>query len=171
PISPRSAIRREGQLWRPPPSPAQHAASAPRLRAERPGRVLIQTTDPSHPVLVAMASGDRDAFYAAEWAQRESAALPPFARLAAVILASRNEQAVNKFADELAGLAPEARGVQVWGPAPAPLAMIRGQTRLRFAVHAERTVNLQAFLRAWLGDVKLPASIAMTIDIDPLSFL
>jgi primosomal protein N' (replication factor Y) len=148
-----------------------HQVSGRAGRAERPGRVLIQTTDPSHPVLVAMASGDRDAFYAAEWAKRESAALPPFARLAAVILASRNEQAVNKFADELAGLAPEARGVQVWGPAPAPLAMIRGQTRLRFAVHAERTVNLQAFLRAWLGDVKLPASIAMTIDIDPLSFL
>ncbi len=140
-------------------------------RALRPGRVLIQTTDPTHPVLTAMASGDRDAFYAAEWAKREAADLPPFARLAAVILSSRNAQAVSSFAEELAGLAPQARGVHVWGPAPAPLAVIRGQTRLRFAVHADKSVNLQAFLRAWLADVKLPSSIAMTIDIDPVSFL
>jgi primosomal protein N' (replication factor Y) len=140
-------------------------------RALRPGRVLIQTTDPGHPVLTAMASGDRDAFYAAEWAKREAADLPPFARLAAVILSSRNEQLVHAFGDDLSGLAPQARGVQVWGPAPAPLAVIRGQTRLRFAVHADKTVNLQAFLRAWLADVKVPASVDMTIDIDPLSFL
>ncbi len=140
-------------------------------RAQRPGRVLIQTTDPRHPVLVAMASGNRDAFYAAEWTRREAADLPPFARLAAVILSSRNEQLVHSFGEELAGLAPDARGVQVWGPAPAPLSMIRGQTRLRFAVHASKNVNLQAFLRAWLGQVKVPGAVSMSVDIDPVSFL
>jgi primosomal protein N' (replication factor Y) (superfamily II helicase) len=140
-------------------------------RALRPGRVLIQTTDPTHPVLTAMASGNRDAFYAAEWAKREAADLPPFARLAAVILSSRNEELVHSFGEDLAGLVPQARGVQVWGPAPAPLSMIRGQTRLRFAVHADKSVNIQAFLRAWLGQVKVPGVISMDIDIDPLSFL
>jgi primosomal protein N' (replication factor Y) len=140
-------------------------------RALRPGRVLIQTTDPTHPVLMAMASGNRDAFYAAEWAKREAADLPPFARLAAVILSSRNEELVHSFGEDLAGLVPQARGVQVWGPAPAPLSMIRGQTRLRFAVHADKSVNIQAFLRAWLGQVKVPGVVSMDIDIDPLSFL
>jgi primosomal protein N' (replication factor Y) len=140
-------------------------------RAQRPGRVLIQTTDPTHPVLTAMASGNRDAFYAAEWAKREAAELPPFARLAAVILSSRNEELVHSFGEDLAGLVPQARGVQVWGPAPAPLSMIRGQTRLRFAVHADKSVNIQAFLRAWLGQVKVPGVVSMDIDIDPLSFL
>ena len=148
-----------------------HQVSGRAGRAERPGRVLIQTTDPSHPVLVAMASGDRDAFYAAEWAKRESAALPPFARLAAVILASRNEQAVNKFADELAGLAPEARGVQVWGPAPAPLAMLRGRHRQRLLVHAQRTVELQAILREWLGSLNFPRGVRIGVDVDPYSFM
>lgn len=140
-------------------------------RALRPGRVLIQTTDPTHPVLAAMASGNRDAFYAAEWAKREAAELPPFARLAAVILSSRDEKLVHAFGEDLAADAPQVQGVHVWGPAPAPLAMIRGQTRLRFAIHAGKTISLQAYLRAWLADVKVPASVSMTIDIDPLSFL
>jgi primosomal protein N' (replication factor Y) len=122
-------------------------------------------------VLAAMASGNRDAVYAAEWAKREAAELPPFARLAAVILSSRDEKLVHAFGEDLAADAPQVQGVHVWGPAPAPLAMIRGQTRLRFAIHAGKTISLQAYLRAWLADVKVPASVSMTIDIDPLSFL
>ncbi|MEQ1753433.1 MAG: primosomal protein N' [Micropepsaceae bacterium] len=140
-------------------------------RATRPGRVLIQTVDPTHPVLVAMASGDRDAFYAAEWAKRENAGLPPFSRMAAIILTSRNEPMVTQAGEALAAAVPAAKGVVVWGPAPAPLSMIRGQTRLRLAVHADRNVNLQAFLRAWLEPIKLPSSVSMSIDVDPQSFL
>jgi primosomal protein N' (replication factor Y) len=67
--------------------------------------------------------------------------------------------------------APVANGVSVWGPAPAPLAMIRGQSRMRIAIHAERTVNVQAFLRAWLEKPKLPPGIGLSLDIDPQSFL
>lgn len=140
-------------------------------RATRPGRVLIQTADPAHPVLKAMASGDRDAFYAAEWSKRESAGLPPFSRMAAIILSSRNEPAVTEVGEAIAACAPATTGVAVWGPAPAPLSMIRGHTRLRLAVHADRSVNLQAYLRAWLGPVKLPAAVSMSIDVDPQSFL
>lgn len=140
-------------------------------RAERPGRVLIQTTAPDHPVLVAMASGDREAFYAAEWAKRETSGLPPFGRLAAIILSSRNEKLVAEFGEALAAAVPNAKGVQVWGPAPAPLALIRGQTRMRLAVHAERSVNIQAYIRAWMDAVKVPSAISLNIDIDPQSFL
>jgi primosomal protein N' (replication factor Y) len=122
-------------------------------------------------VLKAIASGRRDAFYAAEWGKREAAGLPPFGRLAALILSGRKEPQVHEAGETLAACAPNAKGVQVWGPAPAPLAMIRGQTRLRLAVHADRTVNLQAYLRAWLDPVKLPSSVALTIDVDPQSFL
>ena len=140
-------------------------------RAARPGRVMIQTIDPTHSVLKAMASGERDAFYAAEWAKRESARLPPFSRMAAIILTSRNEAHVTEAGEILASTAPQAKGVVVWGPAPAPLSVIRGQTRLRMAVHADRSVNLQAFLRAWLNPIKLRGSVSMTIDVDPQSFL
>ncbi len=148
-----------------------HQVSGRAGRADRPGRVLIQTSDPSHPVLKAIASGDRDAFYAVEWGKREAAGLPPFGRLAALILSGRKEALVHEAGEALAASAPNAKGVQVWGPAPAPLAVIRGQTRLRLAVHADRSVNLQAYLRAWLDPVKLPGAVSMTIDVDPQSFL
>ncbi len=148
-----------------------HQVSGRAGRAERPGRVLIQTSDPTHPVLKAMASGDRDAFYAAEWAKREHAGLPPFGRLAAIILSSRNEKLVTQTGEALAACVPNAKGVQVWGPAPAPLALIRGQTRLRLAVHADRAVNIQAYIRAWLDPVKIPSAVSLSIDIDPQSFL
>ena len=148
-----------------------HQVSGRAGRAERPGRVLIQTSDPTHAVLRAMASGDRDAFYAAEWAKREHAGLPPFGRLAAIILSSRNEKLVTQTGEALAACVPNAKGVQVWGPAPAPLALIRGQTRLRLAVHADRQVNIQAYIRAWLDPVKIPSAVSLSIDIDPQSFL
>jgi primosomal protein N' (replication factor Y) len=133
--------------------------------------VLIQTSDVHHSVLKAMASGDRDAFYAAEWAKRENASLPPFSRMAAIILSSRSEPAVTEVGEALAAAVPAANGVVVWGPAPAPLSMIRGQTRLRLAVHADRNVNLQAFLRAWLDQVKVPSAVSLSVDVDPQSFL
>ena len=148
-----------------------HQVSGRAGRAERPGRVLIQTSDPTHAVLQAIASGNRDAFYAVEWGKREAAGLPPFGRLAALILSGRKEQQVHEAGEMLASTAPDAKGVQVWGPAPAPLALIRGQTRQRLAVHADRSVNIQAYLRAWLDQVKLPGSVSLTVDIDPQSFL
>lgn len=148
-----------------------HQVSGRAGRADRPGRVLIQTSDPTHQVLKAIASGDRDAFYAAEWGKREAAGLPPFGRMAALILSGRKEQQVHDAGEMLAETAPNAKGVQVWGPAPAPLAVIRGHTRLRLAVHADRSVNLQAYLHAWLDPVKLPSSVSLTIDVDPQSFL
>ena len=148
-----------------------HQVSGRAGRANRPGRVLIQTIDVNHPVLKAMASGDRDAFYAAEWAKRENAGLPPFGRLAAIILSGRNEKQVAEIGELLAATSPNAKGVQVWGPAPAPLAMIRGQSRLRLAVHADRSVHIQAYIRAWLDPVKIPSAVSLTIDVDPQSFL
>jgi primosomal protein N' (replication factor Y) len=148
-----------------------HQVSGRAGRADRPGRVLIQTSDPNHQVLKAIASGKRDAFYAVEWGKREVAGLPPFGRMAALILSGRKEEQVHDIGEQLAASAPNAKGVQVWGPAPAPLAMIRGQTRLRLAVHTDRTVNLQAYLRAWLDPVKLPSSVFLSIDVDPQSFL
>ncbi len=140
-------------------------------RAERPGRVLVQTTDPEHPVLKAIASGNRDAFYATEAGKREAAGLPPFAKLAAIILTGWKEERVREAGEALVAIAPVAHGVQVWGPAPAPLAMIRGQSRMRIAIHAERNVNVQAYLRAWLSTPKLPPGIGLSLDVDPQSFL
>lgn len=140
-------------------------------RADRPGRALLQTWTPEHPVLQALAAGDRDAFIEAEMAEREMAALPPFGRLAAIILSSENAMAVEAVARDLAENIPNAGRLEVYGPADAPLALIRGRRRKRLLVRADRDVDLQGFLRAWLMRVKVPGSVRLTVDVDPYSFL
>lgn len=140
-------------------------------RADRPGRALLQTWTPEHPVLMALAAGDRGSFVEAEMAEREAASLPPYGRLAAIILSSENAAAVEKTANDLAQAIPNAERLEVYGPADAPLALVRGRRRKRLLVRADRDVNLQAFLRAWLQRVKVPGSVRLTVDVDPYSFL
>jgi primosomal protein N' (replication factor Y) (superfamily II helicase) len=140
-------------------------------RHERPGRALIQTYTPDHPVMCALKAQDRDAFVAAEMAEREAAGLPPFGRLAAVIASGPDPVALEAYVRALAAAAPNAPGVEVYGPADAPLGLIRGRRRKRFLVRADRNVDLQAFMAAWRARARIPASVRMTVDIDPYSFL
>ncbi|MBA3812066.1 MAG: primosomal protein N', partial [Caulobacteraceae bacterium] len=140
-------------------------------RRESPGRALIQTWAPDHAVMRALAAGDRDAFVAVELAERRAAGLPPFGRLAAVIVSGADAPALEAFARSLAAAAPNAEGVDVFGPADAPLGLVRGRRRKRFLVRAERSVDLQGFLAAWRARAKAPASVRLTIDVDPYSFL
>ncbi len=140
-------------------------------RADRPGRALIQTYAPEHPVMQALKAQDRDAFLAAEAEQREAAGLPPYGRLAALIVSGPDAEALEGFCRALAAAVPNAEGLEVYGPADAPLALVRGRRRKRFLVRADRTVDLQAFLVAWRARVRPPGSIRLTIDVDPYSFL
>ena len=140
-------------------------------RADRPGRALVQTYAPEHAVMQALKAQDRDAFLDAELAEREAAGLPPFGRLVALILSSENAPALEATAKALAAAVPNAQGVEVYGPADAPLALIRGRRRKRFLVRADRTVDVQAFTAAWLARVKAPSSVRIAVDVDPYSFL
>ena len=141
-------------------------------RADKPGRAMLQTYAPDHAVMQALEAQDRDAFVAAELAEREAMGLPPFGRLAAVILSGPDPVALEAFARALAAAAPNAEGVEIYGPAEAPLALVRGRRRKRLLVRADRTVDLQAFLAAWRARGPRPAaSIRMVFDVDPYSFL
>jgi primosomal protein N' (replication factor Y) len=140
-------------------------------RAERPGRALIQTYMPDQPVMQALAAGDRDGFLAAEASARREAGLPPFGRLAALIVSAGDPDSADFAARALARSAPQLPGVQLLGPAPAPLAILRGRHRQRFLVKADRNVNLQAVLRDWLGRVRIAGSARLQVDVDPYSFL
>jgi primosomal protein N' (replication factor Y) len=140
-------------------------------REDRPGRALVQTYMPEQPVMQALAKGDRDGFLAAEANARRAAGLPPFGRLAALIVSAGDPDAADFATRALARAAPLLPGTQVLGPAPAPLAILRGRHRRRFLVKAERGVNLQAVLREWLGRVRLSGSTRLQVDIDPYSFL
>src|SRR5215470_30840 len=140
-------------------------------RADRPGRVLLQTYEPDHPVMQALVAGDRDRFLASEAADRRSAGMPPFGRLAAVILAGPDPETVDGVARSLARTAPSSDGIEVLGPAPAPLAILRGRHRRRFLIKCRRDIAPQLPLRSWLAPVKLPGGVRLQIDIDPYSFL
>jgi primosomal protein N' (replication factor Y) len=140
-------------------------------RAERAGRVLIQTHLPEQPVMQALVSGDRDRFLETEAAARRMAGLPPFGRLAALILSAADAETADAAARTLARAAPHLPEVEVLGPAPAPLAVLRGRHRRRFLLKAARRVNVQAVIREWLARVRLGAAARLQIDIDPYSFL
>lgn len=139
-------------------------------RATRPGRVLVQTHSPDDDVMRAVAAADRDVFYAQERQLRERTHAPPFGRLAAIILSGVDGEAVRETAKRLARAAPAARGIKIWGPTPAFYQLLRGRTRERLLVQTERTIDVQAYLRQWLEPIKLPASVRLVIDIDPVSF-
>ena len=96
--------------------------------------------------------------------------MPPYGRLAALILSGEDEATLDGFAARLARAAPLAAGIDLFGPAPAPLALLRGQHRRRFLVKATRAVAPQAWLRDWLGRVPPPGGIRVQVDVDPTSF-
>jgi len=140
-------------------------------RRDRPGRALLQTYAPEHAVMQALQAQDRDAFVAAEMAERELAGLPPFGRLAAVIASGPDMAQLEAFVRGMAEAAPNTPGVEVYGPADAPLGLVRGRRRKRFLVRADRAVDLSAYMAAWRARVRPPGQIRVAIDIDPYSFL
>jgi primosomal protein N' (replication factor Y) len=140
-------------------------------RHEKKGRALIQTYAPHEPVMQALAAQDRDAFLAAEAMEREAAGMPPYGRLAAVIVSAPDEALANDAAKLMGEKAPNVEGLDLWGPAPAPLSVIRGMHRRRFLIRANRNVDVSAFLAAWASRVKLHSAVRVQIDVDPYSFL
>jgi primosomal protein N' (replication factor Y) len=148
-----------------------HQVSGRAGRAEAPGRVLLQTFNPDHPVMRALVSGDLEAFMAEEAAGRRPGHWPPFGRLAALVVSSEDEREADRAARDLGLAAPRAEGVEVLGPAPAPLALLRGRHRRRLLLKARRDVPVQPLLRDWLGRVKLPNAVRVQVDVDPVGFL
>ena len=140
-------------------------------RAEAPGRAMIQTHQPDHPVMQAIQAGDRDAFVEAEQSARKLAGLPPYGRLVGLIVTGKDPGATERAARMLARIAPTFTDARILGPAPAPLAQLRGRWRWRLLLTARREANVQAILREWLGEVKLTDGVKLHIDVDPYSFL
>lgn len=141
-------------------------------RAERAGRALLQTFQPEHPVIRAILAGDEEGFWRAEAEGRRQAGVPPYGRMAGIILSSPDMQAVFDLGEALARRDGPIRavGAQVFGPAPAPIARIRGRHRVRLLIKAPKGAALQAAVSEWIAQVRLPAQMRLTVDIDPQSF-
>ena len=140
-------------------------------RGEKPGEVLIQTRHPEAAVIAALAAGDRDAFYAAESQARREVGAPPFGRWAAIIVSSEDEAEARDAARAIGGVRPELPDIMILGPAPAPMALLRGRYRYRLLINARRSAELQRVIREWLGRFDFSAGVRVSVDIDPYSFV
>jgi primosomal protein N' (replication factor Y) len=140
-------------------------------RGDKPGRVLVQSHDPEAPVIAALVSGDAPGFYAAETEARREAAMPPFGRLAAIVVSAEDASEAETVARRIGNAAPQVDGMAVFGPAPAPLAMLRGRHRQRLLVHARRSLDVQDVIRDWLAEIDWSPKVRVSVDVDPYSFL
>jgi primosomal protein N' (replication factor Y) len=140
-------------------------------RGDKPGRVFVQTHDPDAPVIAALVSGDSPGFYSAETDARREAAMPPFGRLAAIVISAEDAGEAEGVARRIGNAAPRFEGMAVFGPAPAPLAMLRGRHRQRLLVHAARALDVQDVIRDWLAGVEWGPKVRVSVDVDPYSFL
>ncbi|HUF57435.1 MAG TPA: primosomal protein N' [Thermohalobaculum sp.] len=142
-------------------------------RADRPGTAMVQTATPDHAVMRAILSGDEEAFWRAEADARDRAGMPPYGRLAGIIVSGADEARVWEVAGALGRAGPllARRQVTLFGPAAAPIGRVRGLTRVRLLAKAPKGVALQDALKEWLAAVKVPSAVRVVVDIDPQSFL
>ncbi|NLH81056.1 MAG: primosomal protein N' [Phyllobacteriaceae bacterium] len=135
-------------------------------------RAFLQTRAPDHPVLRAVVAGDRDGFYERESEERRRAGMPPFGRLAAMIVSAESRDVAFAQARAMAAVAPHEADRFVLGPAEAPIAVVRGRHRFRLLLRTDRATDLQAVLRDWLARTP-PArgDLRVQVDVDPQSFL
>ncbi|MCA1654467.1 MAG: primosomal protein N' [Sphingomicrobium sp.] len=140
-------------------------------RGDKPGRVLVQTHDPDAPVIAALVAGDTPGFIAAETDARRAAVMPPFGRLAAIVVSAEDAAEAEGVARRIGRAAPSVERMAVFGPAPAPLAMLRGRHRQRLLVHAARSLDVQNVIRDWLASLEWSTKVRVAVDVDPYSFL
>jgi primosomal protein N' (replication factor Y) len=132
----------------------------------------LQTHQPEHPVMKALISGDREAFYSSEIELREATSYPPFGRLASLVITANERHAAESYGRSLATHAPKNDEVRVLGPAEAPIAVVRGRHRQRLLVKAPRNFDLSGYLREWLAKAPKPrGNVQLAVDVDPQSFL
>lgn len=132
--------------------------------------IYIQTFNPEHPLIISLANYQREEFIKQELKSREAMFMPPFARLGAMIISSKQEDKLINFVQELNKISPKDKNIQILGPAPALNYRVRGKFRYRFLVKCNKKINLQHFFHSWINNVKLPSSIHLKIDIDPYYF-
>jgi primosomal protein N' (replication factor Y) len=148
-----------------------HQVSGRAGREHLPGKVYLQTFMPGNKVMQALLGHQRDLFLQIEAAERQEARMPPYARLAGIIVSGKDEKLVLETAQALGKCAPQQKELQTLGPAEAPFYRLRGNYRRRLLVRAEKNIDIQKSIGAWMEEVKVPSTVRVYIDIDPQSFL
>ena len=135
------------------------------------GRVLLQTYQPTHPVITAICAGNRDEFLRGDMDARRTAKMPPFGQLIAIIIEGKKESVLKRFCDDLANNIPNVTGARIMGPVMAQVYQVRGWFRMRFLVMGDERAALQPIVKIWLSRVKTPANIRVKIDVNPMNFM
>ncbi len=150
-----------------------HQVSGRAGREKQQGKVLIQSYLPDSSVIKALSSGDRDDFLELELSNREMSLMPPFSRLVAIIISSKKEKAAEKLAHLIVQKSHAYfanQDIQVLGPVPAPIYIVRGNYRFRILVRSGLKVNIQKAIKSFLLGFKKPSSLSIKIDVDPYNF-
>ena len=140
-------------------------------RAEKKGMVYLQTLYPDNLVLQAVIEHNRDKFIKLEKQSRKMLKMPPYGKLAAVIVSSQNQQAAEAAAYYLGKCAPNTELIETLGPAPAPMALLRGRYRYRLLMKTAKNINIQEVMKKWLNMVKIKSNVRIDVDINPYSFM
>ncbi len=140
-------------------------------RGEIPGRVLLQTYQPTHPVLTSICAGDRDTFMTTDMDARRVAKMPPYGQLIALIIEAPRESVLQKFCADLAAAAPSAAGVKIMGPIAAQIYQVRNLYRMRFLIAGDARTHLQPVVSRWLDKVRAPVNVRVKIDVSPQNFM
>jgi primosomal protein N' (replication factor Y) (superfamily II helicase) len=140
-------------------------------RADKPGEVYLQSYNPDHPLFAALLAHDRDGFYEQESANRQRFRAPPFVRYAAIIVSGKDKAAVENHARLIARASPRGQGIDVFGPAPAPLSLLRGNHRVRLLLHVDGAPSVSALVSDWMTRIPRDKHVRVQVDVDPYSFL
>lgn len=140
-------------------------------RGEKPGRVLLQTYQPDHPVMKAICACDRDTFMATDMESRRAAKMPPYGQLIAIIVEAEKENVLQKYCADLAAAQPNLTGGKIMGPIAAQVYQIRNWYRMRFLVAGDERANLQPAVKQWLAKVKQPTNVRVKVDVNPQNFM
>ncbi|WP_132976748.1 primosomal protein N' [Thiobaca trueperi] len=145
-------------------------------RAERPGRVVLQTRHPEHPLLQSLLRDGYAGFAAAALDERRAAELPPFAHLALLRAESPQAEAALAFLREARALATglEQPSVQLLGPVPAPMERRAGRYRAQLLAQCAERPRLQQMLAQWNTALRaLPRvkGLRWSLDVDPQDML
>lgn len=139
-------------------------------REQKKGIAVLQTYVPDNLVIQSLQKNDKNTFIQEEIATRQILSMPPFGQLAAIILSGKNEQLVVDVAKKIVATAPFLEGLDVLGPTPAPLALLRGKFRYRLLIKSNKDIKLQNILNVWLKKIPLNSSVSVRVDINPYSF-
>ncbi|MDR0753645.1 MAG: primosomal protein N' [Holosporaceae bacterium] len=137
-------------------------------RSEKPGKIFVQTFDPEHPLYAALKSDNPEHFIKLEIESRKNNELPPFCKLIAIIVSGTNRELTGRVAEDLGRSRPT--NLQIFGPAPAPIFLLRGRTRWRFLLKTSKKNSINEVIKRWIFSTKIPKNVKIQIDVDPISF-